>query len=54
VIRELSQIEPEFLALFGFESLLCIEGAKKATLGVIKVYLDKREYNLEKSILVVD
>ena len=32
VVRELVSIEPNFLAIFGIESLLKIDGARKAAL----------------------
>lgn len=40
--------------MFGIESLLLIEGAKLPTLQILKVYLDKREYALDRAFQVVD
>jgi len=44
VVRELIGIEPSFLALFGVESLLQVDGAKKATINVLKVYIERRDH----------
>jgi hypothetical protein len=44
VVRELVSIEPNFLAIFGIESLLKIDGARKATLSIIKSYVERRDH----------
>ena len=36
-------MEPDFLALFGLQALLQIEGAKKAVLLIVKHYVEKKE-----------
>ena len=54
VCRELAQMDPGFLALFGIEALLKIEGAKKALLWVIKVYIDKRDHLAGGAQAIID
>lgn len=44
VVRELVSIEPNFLALFGIESLLKIDGARKSALQIIKAYVERRDH----------
>lgn len=44
VLRELANMEPEFIALFGFQDLLKVASAKKAVLNVMKAYVDKQEF----------
>lgn len=53
-MRELAQLEPEYLALFGIESLLQIEGAKKAILNLIRVYVEKREHLIGGAAAIID
>lgn len=36
-------MEPDFIALFGFQDLMQIQSAKKAILDITKAYVDKKE-----------
>ena len=44
VVKELIGIEPSFLALFGVEALLKVEGAKKTMMNVLKIYIERRDH----------
>lgn len=43
VIRELANLEPDHLALFGLEHMFKMECTKTATLNLIKVFLEKHD-----------
>jgi hypothetical protein len=44
VVREVIGIEPTFLALFGVEALLKVEGARKSMLQILKLYIERRDH----------
>ena len=44
VVREFIAVEPSFLALFGVEALLKIEGARKTMMNVLKIYIERRDH----------
>jgi len=44
IVREFIAIEPSFLALFGVESLLQLDGAKKTMMNVLKIYVERRDH----------
>ena len=44
VVREFIAVEPSFLALFGVEALLQVEGARKMMMNVLKIYIERRDH----------
>lgn len=37
-------IEPTFLALFGVEALFKVDGARKAIMQVLQIYIERRDH----------
>jgi hypothetical protein len=37
-------IEPTFLALFGVEALFKVDGARKAVMQVLQIYIERRDH----------
>ncbi len=52
VLKELSAVEPAFLALFCFEELLEVEACCSAVLQILKVYLDKKSLEINIEIIL--
>lgn len=52
VVKELSSVEPAFLAIFGLEELLDVEAACNYVLAIIKVYLDKKSVDTNAEVLL--
>jgi hypothetical protein len=44
VVREVIGIEPTFLALFGVEALFKVDGARKAIMQVLQIYIERRDH----------
>lgn len=52
VLRELSAVEPAFLALFCFEELLEVEACCTAILQILKAYIDKKSLEINIEIIL--
>ena len=48
IAKELMKANADFLAMFGIEQLLKIEGSRKSTLNVLKIFVERKE-SLSKS-----
>lgn len=52
VIKELSSVEPVFLAVFGIDELLDVEACSNSILEVFKAYIEKKVATINAEVLV--